>query len=48
MDIRDREYAYSVFASEIRHAQSEVLIAVNSILFLEYLAETVLLSVLPL
>jgi signal transduction histidine kinase len=40
MDIRDREYAYSVFASEIRHAQSEVLIAVNSILYLEYLYET--------
>jgi signal transduction histidine kinase len=40
MDIRDREYAYSVFASEIRHAQSEVLIAVNSILYLEYLDET--------
>ena len=40
MDIRDPEYAYSLFVSEIQHAQSEVLIAVNSILYLEYLAET--------
>jgi signal transduction histidine kinase len=40
MDIRDPKYAYSLFMSEIQHAQSEVLIAVNSILHLEYLAET--------
>jgi signal transduction histidine kinase len=40
MDIRDPKHAYSLFASEIQHAQSEVLIAVNSILYLEYLAET--------
>jgi signal transduction histidine kinase len=40
MDIRDPKHAYSLFASEIQHAQSEVLIAVNSILNLEYLAET--------
>jgi signal transduction histidine kinase len=40
MDIRDPNYAYSLFVSEIQHAQSEVLIAVNSILYLEYLAET--------
>jgi signal transduction histidine kinase len=40
MDIRDPKYAYSLFVSEIQHAQSEVLIAVNSILYLEYLAET--------
>jgi signal transduction histidine kinase len=40
MDIRDPKDAYSLFASEIQHAQSEVLIAVNSILYLEYLAET--------
>ena len=40
MDIRDPKYVYSVFVSEIQHAQSEVLIAVNSILYLEYLAET--------
>ena len=39
MNIRDPTYAYSLFASEIQHAQSEVLIAVNSILYLEYLAE---------
>jgi two-component system sensor histidine kinase VicK len=37
---RDSKYAYSLFVSEIQHAQSEVLIAVNSILYLEYLAET--------
>ena len=40
MDIRDPKYVYSLFVSEIQHAQSEVLIAVNSILYLEYLAET--------
>ncbi len=40
MDIKDPKYAYSLFVSEIQHAQSEVLIAVNSILYLEYLAET--------
>ena len=40
MDIRDPKYAYSLFISEIQHAQSEVLIAINSILHLEYLAET--------
>jgi signal transduction histidine kinase len=40
MDIRDPKHAYSLFASEIQQAQSEVLIAVNSILYLEYLAET--------
>jgi phosphatidylserine/phosphatidylglycerophosphate/cardiolipin synthase-like enzyme len=40
MDIRDPKHAYSQFASEIQHAQSEVLIAVNSILYLEYFAET--------
>jgi signal transduction histidine kinase len=40
MDIRDPKHAYSLFASEIQHAQSEVLIAVNSILYLEYFAET--------
>ncbi|MDQ6862625.1 MAG: hypothetical protein M3044_02255 [Thermoproteota archaeon] len=40
MDIRDPKHAYSLFASEIQHAQSEVLIVVNSILYLEYLAET--------
>jgi signal transduction histidine kinase len=34
------KFAYSLFISEIQHAQSEVLIAVNSILHLEYLAET--------
>ena len=34
------KFAYSQFISEIQHAQSEVLIAVNSILYLEYLAET--------
>jgi hypothetical protein len=39
MDIRDPKRAYSLFASGILHAQSEVLIAVNSILCLEYLAE---------
>jgi signal transduction histidine kinase len=40
MDIRDPKYVYSLFVSEIQHAQSEVIIAVNSILYLEYLAET--------
>jgi hypothetical protein len=40
MDVRHPNYAYSLFVSEIQHAQSEVLIAVNSILYLEYLAET--------
>jgi preprotein translocase subunit YajC len=40
LDIRDPEYAYSLFLSEIQHAQSEVLIAVNSTLYLKYLAET--------
>jgi signal transduction histidine kinase len=40
MDIRDSKYAYSLFVSKIQHARSEVLIAVNSILYLEYLAET--------
>jgi signal transduction histidine kinase len=40
MDIGDPKHAYSLFASEIQHAKSEVLIAVNSILYLEHLAET--------
>jgi two-component system, OmpR family, sensor histidine kinase VicK len=40
MDIRDPKYACSLFVSEIQHAQSEVLIAVNSILYLDHLAET--------
>ena len=39
MDNADPKYAYSLFLSEIQHAQSEVLIAVNSILYLEYLVE---------
>ncbi len=38
MDI-DPEHAYSLFATEIQQAQSEVLIAVNSLLYLEYLSE---------
>jgi signal transduction histidine kinase len=39
MDISDPEHAYSLFATEIQQAQSEVLIAVNSLLYLEYLSE---------
>lgn len=40
MKIRDSTRAYSIFASELHHAQSEVLIAVESLLNLEYLAGT--------
>jgi hypothetical protein len=40
LNIIDPKHAYPLFASEIQHAQSEVIIAVNSILNLEYLAET--------
>lgn len=37
--IRDRKRAESLFISEVRSAKSEVLIAVTSIRYLEYLAE---------
>ena len=40
MKIRDPIHAYSLFASEIYNAQSEVLIAVDSLLNLEYLTGT--------
>lgn len=40
MKIIDPIHAYSLFASEIYNAQSEVLIAVDSLLNLEYLNET--------
>jgi signal transduction histidine kinase len=42
--IRDRKYAESLFTSEIQHARSEVLIAVSSIRYLEYLTEIGLIN----
>jgi two-component system, OmpR family, sensor histidine kinase VicK len=42
--IRDRKCAESLFTSEIQHARSEVLIAVSSIRYLEYLTEIGLIN----
>ena len=41
--IRDRKRAESLFIAEIQHARSEVLIAVSSIVYLENLANWMLI-----